>query len=355
MCHSVIVILMKSRVLAAAAAAALALAACAPSGQPENSTTASPGKTASADQATSSGVNVSVAFYPIEFAATKVGGDRIKVSSLTTPGTEPHDLELTPQQIAGLDEADLVIYLGGFQPAVDKAVEGSKAKHKLDLATVIKLHPLTDDHKHDHGTEEGHDHASEEGHDHATEKGHDDGHHNHDHGDFDPHYWLDATMMATSVEAIAKELGEIDAANKDTYTANAKTATDELTALDEEYKKGLGSCTVKTIITSHAAFGYLTERYGLEQIGISGLSPNEQPSPARIAEVQEEAKEHGVTTIFFETLTSPEVAESIAGDLGLRTAVLDPLEGVTDESPGTDYPSIMKANLKAIQEANGCS
>ncbi|RRD50587.1 metal ABC transporter substrate-binding protein [Arachnia propionica] len=348
---------MKSRLLAVAAAAALALAACAPSGQPETSTTTSPGNTAAAEtMAASDGLNVSVAFYPIEFAATKVGGDRIKVSSLTTPGTEPHDLELTPQQIAGLDEADLVIYLGGFQPAVDKAVAGSKAKHKLDLATVIKLHPIADDHGHDHGDDKGHDHgddkdhATEEGHDHADDKGHD-----HDHGDFDPHYWLDATMMATSVEAIAKELGEIDAANKDTYTANAKTATDELTALDEEYKQGLGSCTVKTIITSHAAFGYLTERYGLEQIGISGLSPNEQPSPARIAEVQEEAKEHGVTTIFFETLTSPEVAESIAGDLGLKTAVLDPLEGVTDESPGTDYPSIMKANLKAIQEANGCS
>lgn len=288
------------------------------------------------------GLKVSVAFYPIEFAATKVGGDKITVSSLTAPGTEPHDLELTPQQIAGLDDADLVVYLKGFQPAVDTAVEASAAKHKLDLSTVIELHPVaTDDHDHDHEGEAGHE----------GEEGHDD----HDHGGVDPHYWLDPTLMAKSVEAIATELGTVDAANKEAYEANAKSTVAELGTLDDEYKKGLGSCSVKTIITTHAAFGYLTERYGLEQVGISGLSPNEQPSPARIAEVQHEAQEHGVTTIFFETLTSPEVAQSIAGDLGLKTAVLDPVEGITDESSGSDYPSIMKANLKTLQEANGCS
>ena len=333
---------MKSRVLSLAAAATLLLAACSSGGQPETSPSTSADVPSSAPAASDSPaagtLNVSVAFYPIEFAATKVGADRINVSSLTMPGAEPHDLELTPQQIAGLDDADLVVYLKGFQPAVDEAVEASKAKHKLDLATVIELHPLSED---------GHDHD----HDHSTEEGHDD----HDHGGVDPHYWLDATLMAKSVEAIAAELGTIDAENKGTYEANAKSTVTELTALDEEYKAGLGTCSVKTIITTHAAFGYLTERYGLEQVGISGLSPNEQPSPTRIAEVQEEAKEHNVTTIFFETLTSPEVAQSIAGDLGLKTAVLDPLEGVTSDSPGTDYPSIMKANLKALQEANGCS
>lgn len=350
---------MKSRVLTFAAAATLLLSACSSGGQPETSPSTSPAATSSSpaagDSPAAGTLNVSVAFYPIEFAATAVGADRITVTSLTTPGAEPHDLELTPQQVAGLDEADLVVYLKGFQPAVDEAVEASKAKHKLDLATVIELHPLSDnghDHDHDGKDDHGHDHEGEKGHDdHATEEGHDD----HDHGGVDPHYWLDATLMARSVEAIAGELGTIDAANKATYEANAKSTVAELTSLDEEYKKGLGSCQVKTVITTHAAFGYLTERYGLEQVGISGLSPNEQPSPARIAEVQEEAKEHNVTTIFFETLTSPEVAQSIAGDLGLKTAVLDPLEGVTPESPGTDYPSIMKANLKALQEANGCS
>ncbi|MDO5066283.1 MAG: metal ABC transporter substrate-binding protein [Propionibacteriaceae bacterium] len=349
---------MKSPVLVLAAAATLFLAACSSGGQPETSPSAStdPAMSSAAAEANpaADALKVSVAFYPIEFAASKVGADKIAVTTLTTPGTEPHDLELTPQQIAGLDEADLVVYLGGFQPAVDKAVEASKAKHKLDLATVIDLHPISaDGHDHDHGDEKGHDdHADDEGHDdHASEEAHDD----HDHGGVDPHYWLDATLMAKSVDAIAAGLGTIDATNKETYEANAKSTVAELTALDEEYKGGLATCSVRTVITTHAAFGYLTERYDLKQVGISGLSPNEQPSPARIAEVQQEAKENGVTTIFFETLTSPEVAQSIAGDLGLKTAVLDPLEGVTPDSQGTDYPSIMKANLKSLQEANGCS
>ena len=197
---------------------------------------------------------------------------------------------------------------------------------------MIQLHPAAEDHDSDADEAEDHDHATT-----------------------DPHFWLDPTLEAKAVSAIAEELSKIDADNKSTYETNAKSTTDDLTALDGDYRSGLGTCRVKTIITTHAAFGYLTERYGLEQIGISGLSPNEQPSPTRIAKVQEEAKEHGVTTIFFETLTSDEVAKAIAGDLGLKTAVLDPIEGITAESAGQDYPSVMKANLDALKQANGCS
>ena len=300
----------------------LALSACG-SGTPIANTPASDAASNGSSGAAGPGTTkVSVAFYPLEYAAAKVGGDKVSVTNLTLPGQEPHDLELTPQQVASLEEADLVVYLKGFQPAVDKAVEQSGAKNKLDLSQVIRLHPATEDH---------------------------------DHGTTDPHFWLDPTLEAKAVSAIADELSKIDANNKSTYETNAKSTTDDLTALDGDYRSGLTNCRVKTIITTHAAFGYLTERYGLEQIGISGLSPNEQPSPARIAKVQEEAKEHGVTTIFFETLTSDEVAKAIAGDLGLRTAVLDPIEGITAKSAGQDYPSVMKANLDAIKQANGCS
>ena len=315
-------ILMKPRILALATVVMLALSACG-SGTPIANTPASDAASNGSSGAAGPGTTkVSVAFYPLEYAAAKVGGDKVSVTNLTLPGQEPHDLELTPQQVASLEEADLVVYLKGFQPAVDKAVEQSGAKNKLDLSQVIQLHPAAEDH---------------------------------DHGTTDPHFWLDPTLEAKAVSAIADELSKIDANNKSTYETNAKSTTDDLTALDGEYRSGLTNCRVKTIITTHAAFGYLTERYGLEQIGISGLSPNEQPSPARIAKVQEEAKEHGVTTIFFETLTSDEVAKAIAGDLGLRTAVLDPIEGITAESAGQDYPSVMKANLDAIKQANGCS
>lgn len=327
-------ILVKLRTLALTTVAFLALSACS-SNTPSTSTSASGAASTSSGSAAAPGVTkVSVAFYPLEYAATKAGGDKVNVTNLTLPGQEPHDLELTPQQITSLEEADLVVYLKGFQPAVDKAVEQSGAKNKLDLSQVIQLRPAAADHDHD----------SEAG---ETE--------DHNHGTTDPHFWLDPTLEAKAVSAIADELSKIDAQNKSTYETNAKNVTNDLTALDEEYKSGLKNCQVKTIITTHAAFGYLTERYGLEQIGISGLSPNEQPSPARIAKVQEEAKEHGVTTIFFETLTSDEVAKAIAGDLALKTAVLDPIEGITTESAGQDYPSVMKANLDAIKQANGCS
>ena len=329
-----IMTLMRSRFLALMAITTLALSACA-SGTPTTNTPASDAANTSSGSAAAPGVTkVSVAFYPLEYAATKAGGDKVNVTNLTLPGQEPHDLELTPQQITSLEEADLVVYLKGFQPAVDKAVEQSGAKNKLDLSQVIQLHPATEDHDHDSDAGETEDH---------------------DHGTTDPHFWLDPTLEAKAVDAIANELSKINADNKSTYETNAKNVTNDLTALDEEYKSSLTNCQVKTIITTHAAFGYLTERYGLEQIGISGLSPNEQPSPARIAKVQEEAKEHGVTTIFFETLTSDEVAKAIAGDLALKTAVLDPIEGITTESAGQDYPSVMKANLDAIKQANGCS
>ena len=329
-----IMTLMRSRFLALMAITTLALSACA-SGTPTTNTPASDAASTSSGSAAAPGVTkVSVAFYPLEYAATKAGGDKVNVTNLTLPGQEPHDLELTPQQITSLEEADLVVYLKGFQPAVDKTVEQSGAKNKLDLSQVIQLHPATEDHDHDSDAGETEDH---------------------DHGTTDPHFWLDPTLEAKAVDAIANELSKINADNKSTYETNAKNVTNDLTALDEEYKSSLTNCQVKTIITTHAAFGYLTERYGLEQIGISGLSPNEQPSPARIAKVQEEAKEHGVTTIFFETLTSDEVAKAIAGDLALKTAVLDPIEGITTESAGQDYPSVMKANLDAIKQANGCS
>ena len=322
------------RLTALAAAATLGLAACGGTG---------PG---TGEEAT--GTNVIAAFYPLQWAAEQVLGDEGSVSTLTAPGAEAHDLELTPQQIASLADADLVVYLSGFQPAVDDAIEQSGATNVLDVATVVDLLPADDGgHSHDHG-DEGDDHAHED--DHADDEHADEdegGHDDHDHGDYDPHFWQDPTKMAQVIDALAAELG-IDAAGTEDVKAT-------LTALDERYSTGLAECVRREFITTHAAFQYLAERYQLTEIGISGVNPDAEPSPARIAEVHEEAALHGVTTIFFETLTSDAVAMSIAGDLGLETAVLDPLEGVTDKSPGTDYVSIMNANLESLVAANECS
>jgi zinc transport system substrate-binding protein len=305
---------------------------------------------ASGPAATASGsakVNIVAAAYPFQFVAERVAGQHGDVSSLTQPGAEPHDLELTPQQTADVIEADLVVYEKTFQAAVDDAVGQSGEDNALDTTTVVPLQDLGAGHEHaaeEHaeGAEhEGEEHA-EGGEEHAEESG------------LDPHVWLDPTNMVTIGNAIAVKLGAVDPDRAADYTANAKALETELTALDEAFSTGLETCERTEFITSHEAFGYLAKRYGLTQIGISGLSPDAEPSPARIAEVQTEAKEHGVTTIFYETLVSPDVAKSIAGDLGLKTDVLDPVEGITSDSRGTDYVAVMKSNLTALTAANGC-
>lgn len=276
-------------------------------------------------------LQVAVSFYPLQYAAQQAGGDRVQVTNLTLPGVEAHDLELTPKQIATMSEADVVVYLKGFQPAVDAAVADAKPKRVIEVSQFAHLETHAAD---------GEEHSADDG---------------HDHGPLDPHFWLDPTRLASVTKAIADELGAVAPDAKSAFAKNAETASTSLTALDEEFKAGLATCQRREFIVAHAAFGYLAERYSLTQIAIAGLSPDEEPSPARIVAVQDLAKQHGVTTIFFETLTSPAVAKSIAGDLGLKTAVLDPVEGLTAESPGDDYPSVMRANLKALQSAGGCA
>jgi zinc transport system substrate-binding protein len=276
-------------------------------------------------------LDIVVAFYPFQFVAERLAGPYGAVQNLTEPGAEPHDVELTPRQVAEIARADLVIYQRSFQPAVDAAVEQEGGDQVLDTATVVPLQPL----------KEGHDHAESE------QDGHGD-------GDLDPHVWLDPRNVASIAAAVSAGLAEVDPAHRTEFEANLATLTAELTDLDRDFARGLETCVRREFVTSHAAFGYLARRYRLEQIAISGLAPESEPSPARVAEVQNEAREHQITTIFFETLVSPAVAESIAGDLGLRTDVLDPIEGLTDQSRGSDYVAVMRSNLEALRRANEC-
>ncbi|TRY19501.1 zinc ABC transporter substrate-binding protein [Tessaracoccus rhinocerotis] len=319
---------MTSRALAAVlTAGALALTACG-------------AKSPAPGDGDAEGLRVAAAFYPLAHAAELAGGDAVAVSNLTTPGTEAHDLELSPQQIVALTEADVVVYLAGFQPAVDDAIAQSGAQNVIEVSEVARLTEHAAD-------EPGH---ADEGHE---DEGHED--EGHDHGEADPHFWLDPTRLADVVEAISEELAAVSPEDSEAFKENAVRSRVALVALDEEFATGLAECERREIFVSHAAFGYLTERYDLEQVAVVGLTPHAEPSPARIAEVQELAREHGATTIFFESQASDAVADSIAGDLGLRTAVLDPLESLTEESAGEDYSAVMRANLQAIRDANGCS
>jgi zinc transport system substrate-binding protein len=279
------------------------------------------------DPAAAGKVGVVAAFYPLRYVSEQVGGDRVAVRNLVRPGVEPHDLELQPDQMAAIEDADLVLYLRGFQPAVDAAVDQSAADQALDVAEVEPLRSAPP------GAEE-----EPEG---------------EEHSDLDPHVWLDPIRLATVGAKVADRLTHLDPDHAAEYRARADALRAELTALDREYSAGLAGCARREIVTSHAAFGYLAARYNLEQVPVSGLSPDEDPAPARLADVAKLVKDRGVTVIFFETLVSPAVAQTLARETGTKAERLDPIEGVAAGSADT-YPSLMRDNLRTLQSALGC-
>ena len=293
---------------------------------------------------------VVTAFYPLEFLSTRIGGGHVTVSTLTKPGTEPHDVELSPRQVGQISDASLVVYLKGFQPAVDEAVGQEAGDRAFDVGTAVQL--LSVAHEEDGHGEDGH---GEDGHGEDGHGGEEPGGHEHAEaaGGKDPHVWLDPVRFAAITDALGERLAQMDAAHAADYRGRAAAVHKELDALNAEYATGLRDCARREIVTSHEAFHYLADRYGLTEVGITGISPDAEPSPQRLAEVAEQARAAGATTIFFETLVSPKVADTVAREVGARTAVLDPLEGLTQ--PGTDYFSVMRSNLTALRTALGCT
>ena len=248
-------------------------------------------------------IDVVAAFYPLAWAADRVAGETIDLRNLTPPGTEPHDFELTAQDVERIRSADVVLYLGaGFQPAVEDAVQEADGR-VVDLLE--------------------------------------------DPVDGDPHVWLDPVRFADVVEDVAVALDRQEAA--------AETVA-ELRALDRELAQGLARCARRELVTAHEAFGYLARRYRLEQVAITGISPEAEPTPRRLEQVVERVKRTEATTVFFETLVSPRLAETVARETGAVTAVLNPLEGLTEEQleRGEDYLSVMRGNLAELRKGLGC-
>jgi len=256
--------------------------------------------------------SVVAAFYPLAYAAERIGGPSFNVQNLTPPGSEPHDLELTPQEVAAIQDASVVLYLShGFQPAVSKAVEQARGM-RVDILGGLPLHPAD-------GAEAG-----------LTA---------------DPHVWLDPILFARVAARIGTALDR---------PATAFVA--DLRKLDTEYRQGLSDCKRHEIVTSHAAFGYLAARYSLEQVSITGLSPEAEPTPQQLAHVIQIVRRTHATTVFFETLVSPRLADTVAREVGARTAVLDPIEGLTqaEQKRGADYLTLMRRNLAALRKALAC-
>jgi zinc transport system substrate-binding protein len=285
------------RIVLAIATACLAVAAGAGCG----ATTAQHGRT------------VVAAFYPLAFAAERIGGPRVTVTNLTPPGAEPHDIELTAREVADLQRADVVLYLShGFQPAVEEAVDGAKGT-KVDALAGLDLHSGVGDEA----------------------------------GRTDPHVWLDPVLYARVVRRIGAALGD---------QARARALAGRALALDHAYRAGLAQCARRSFVTSHAAFGYLAARYRLHQIPITGIDPESEPSPRTIANLAQLVRREHIRTVFFERLVSPKLAETVAREAGARTAVLDPIEGLTaaEARRGATYFSLMRQNLRELREALGC-
>ncbi|WNI15418.1 metal ABC transporter substrate-binding protein [Actinacidiphila sp. ITFR-21] len=281
-------------------------------------------------------LKVTASFYPLEFVVRRIGGGYVDVTDLTKPGVEPHDLELSPRQVARLGDSGLAVYLRGLQPAVDAAVEQSGVRHTVDAAALTTTE--------DHGTEvDGRHH---------TTGGNGSGGRSEDAG-ADPHIWLDPVRFAQVARGVGAALAQADPAHAAAYRKGTDTLVGELGALDAAFRAGLRNRACDTFVTTHAAFGYLAERYGLVEEAINGIDPESEPSAARMKALQDLAARSGVSTVFFEPLVSDRAAKAVAGDLGVRTDVLDPIEGITGASRGADYFQVQRANLRALRTALG--
>lgn len=277
--------------------------------------------------AQSGDTRVVASFYPYAYVAEQVGGTHVEVDNLTSPGVEPHDVELKPKQVGAVQAADLVVYQRGFQSAMDEAVDQAdrSGDDVLDVAKVVHL-------------EEAHE---EDSHEHEESS--------------DPHTWLDPRTMITVAHEVEKRLSDADPDHASDFAANAGRLDRELTRLDTAFSDGLKTCRTRTIVTSHAAFHYLAERYRLTQVPIAGIDPTNEPTPGQLADISSLVEREKITTIFAEELVSPAIAETVARETGARTATLDPIEGLGDNGGDETYLTLMRRNLDAIRTANGCT
>jgi zinc transport system substrate-binding protein len=271
--------------------------------------------------------SVVASFYPLYEAAREVGGDRVRAVNLTAAGAEPHDLELSPRQVDAILDAGVVLYMGqGFQPAVEDTARDRQSGVTLDVLAALSSQLRM---------QQGEKPEKEEA---------------------DPHVWLDPVLMGGIVDHVRDALSRADPAGASFYERNAGRYRSEIEALDQEFREGLRHCERRVMVTSHAAFGYLAARYGLTQEPIAGVSPEAEPDPRRVAELADLVRREGVTTILTEELVSPRVANTLAREAGVRTAVLNPLEGLSPQEldRGETYVSVMEENLATLRKALAC-
>lgn len=273
--------------------------------------------------------------YPLEYVAKRIGGEHVEVTNLVPAGVEPHDFEPTAKDMVALSGADIFAYNGsGLELWVEKAVTNLD-KNKTTIVNATEGLELISAAEHEH---EGEEHAEEAG---------------HDHGDLDPHVWLDPMQLKAQAEKVKNTLVQKDQAHAVDYEKNYTQLATDLEQLDKEFKDMVTQAPKKEFMVSHSAFSYMAKRYGLEQVSISGVNPSDEPSTAELKSLVEHIKEHNISYVLFETLVSPKVAEVIAKEAGVKTATLNPLEGLTEDDvkAGRDYLSIMRDNMNTLKTA----
>lgn len=313
----------RGRVLGMLVSAAVVLAGC--SGSPSTDPAAAPDA--------GERPRIVVGLYPLAFLVESVAGEAVDVTLLATPGLEPHDLELTPQQVVSVNDADLVITIPGFQPALDDAAAALPAQQVLDATAGLDLLTRAEA-EDDHGDAHADEHAD-------------------DHSPTDPHVWLDPTAMARMASTIAERLSPL-LDDPTAVDAGLATLTGTLQALDGQWREATARCRSRDLVVSHAAFGYLARAYDFQQVGITGIDPDSEPTPTAIRRISDFVRANDVTTIYSEVLIDPAIAETIARETGAAVAVLDPIEGLAVDSTG-DYVSLMRANLDAVAKGQGCT
>lgn len=294
-------------------------------------------------------IAVDASFYPLAYLLTRIGGDHLTVTTLTKPGAEPHDLELSPAQVAAMGSSALVVYESGLQPSVDAAVAEVAQGRSFDVTPAADL-TLT-------SAGDGDNHSVGDGH---SDAAHGDAHQGDAHTDdptgaLDPHFWLDPVRYAGVAAALGTTLGQVDPAHAAAYSANAAAVVSDLRSLDQEFAAGLATCRSRQLVTGHAAFGYLALRYHLTQVPISGVSPDAEPDAASMRRIVDTIRHDDVRTVYAETLVSPALANTIAQETGAGVRVLDPVEAITAESAGADYLAVMRANLTTLRLGQECS
>lgn len=269
------------------------------------------------------GLRITASIYPLYYLAQEIAGEHAAVQNVVPAGAEPHDYELTARDLRLVRQSDILIINGALEPWADRISGGLRE----GAALVVAGEGLMDKEMIEDGEIE-----------------------------LDPHIWLDPRLAAAMADRLAAAFITADPANAAAYEENLGRLKDRLADLDAAFKSGLEDCARRTFITGHSAFAYLAETYGLEQLSIAGLSPEAEPAPRALADLADRARQEGIRYIFFESLVSPSLAETLAREVGAETLVLNPLEGLAPEeaAAGRNYFNEMEANLENLRIALEC-